>query len=179
MPSDPTAPPRSSDPGPVLERRLPDAEATARAGAALAATLAPGDAVLLSGDLGAGKSALARAAIAALLAQDGRAEDIPSPSFTLVQEYETAHGDVWHADLHRLSGPDGVEELGLEEAFDRAICLVEWPERLGPFTPPRRLELALDFAGIEEAAGRVLRVRAVGGGWTAALGALTEATEAI
>ncbi|HKK36874.1 MAG TPA: tRNA (adenosine(37)-N6)-threonylcarbamoyltransferase complex ATPase subunit type 1 TsaE [Paracoccaceae bacterium] len=163
-----TAPP----PVPELVRHLPDAEATAAAGAALAATLGPGDAVLLSGDLGAGKSALARAAILALLAEDGRVEDVPSPSFTLVQVYETARGEAWHADLHRLAGPEAVPELGLEAAFETAICFVEWPDRLGPFRPPRRLEIALAFADADPEAGRSLRAAGVGGGWAAALAAL-------
>ncbi|MAS43649.1 MAG: tRNA (adenosine(37)-N6)-threonylcarbamoyltransferase complex ATPase subunit type 1 TsaE [Rhodobacteraceae bacterium] len=161
-----------SDPdAPDLRRILPDAEATDAAGRALAATLNAGDAVMLRGDLGAGKSALARAAITALLAEDGREEDIPSPSFTLVQVYETARGEVWHADLHRLSGPDAVIELGLEDAFEDAVCFVEWPDRLGDATPPRRLDLALEFEPGGE--GRLMEVRARGAGWEAALAALT------
>ena len=160
---------------PDLRRHLPDPEATARAGAALAAVLRPGDAVLLSGDIGAGKSALARALIAALLALDGRAEDIPSPSFTLVQVYDTARGPVWHVDLHRLSGPAGCAELGLDEAFAEAITVIEWPDRLGGMTPARSLALALDFAGRTEAEGRRLDVRATGPGWDAALAALATA----
>jgi tRNA threonylcarbamoyladenosine biosynthesis protein TsaE len=171
-------PKAAPDPAARLRRRLPDAAATDRAGAALAAALSPGDAVLLHGDLGAGKSAFARAAIAALLAEDGRAEDIPSPSFTLVQEYEAARGPVWHADLHRLPGPEAVQELGLAEAFDTAICFVEWPERLGPETPPRRLDVRLDFAGADEAAGRLMTVLAAGAGWDRALAALERASEA-
>ncbi|MDF2232494.1 tRNA (adenosine(37)-N6)-threonylcarbamoyltransferase complex ATPase subunit type 1 TsaE [Albimonas sp. CAU 1670] len=156
---------------PDLRLSLPDAEATDRLGAALGLALAPGDAVMLSGDLGAGKSALARAAIAAILAQEGRVEDIPSPSFTLVQTYDSERGEIWHADLHRLGGPAAIPELGLEEAFDDAICLVEWPDRLGPLAPGRRLEIALAFPpGGEE--GRVLDVRALGPGWEAALAAL-------
>ena len=167
MPDAPSAPP-------TLRLHLPDAEATARAGAALAAALRPGDAVLLSGEIGAGKSALARALIATLLAEDGRAEEIPSPSFTLVQVYDTLRGEVWHVDLHRLAGPEGAEELGLGDAFGEAVCLVEWPDRLGALAPSRRLELALDFAGADEAAGRWLEARAVGGDWDAALAALED-----
>ncbi|MEO1687470.1 MAG: tRNA (adenosine(37)-N6)-threonylcarbamoyltransferase complex ATPase subunit type 1 TsaE, partial [Pseudomonadota bacterium] len=157
---------------------LPDDAATARAGAALGLALVPGDAVLLSGDLGAGKSALARAAVQALLALDGRVEDVPSPSFTLVQTYDTARGEVWHADLHRLGGPDGVEELGLEAAFDEAICFVEWPDRLGPLAPPRRLEVSLAPApglGPEGEEGRRLRASPRGAGWEPALHALAQA----
>ena len=158
--------------------RLPDAAATDRAGAALAACLGPGDAVLLHGDLGAGKSALARAAIRALLAEDGREEtDIPSPSFTLVQVYDAARGEIWHADLHRLGGPDGCVELGLDEAFEQAICFVEWPDRLAELTPARRLELRLAFppGGAE---GRDMELRAFGEGWAPALAALRAAAEA-
>ncbi|MGG7565792.1 tRNA (adenosine(37)-N6)-threonylcarbamoyltransferase complex ATPase subunit type 1 TsaE [Rhodovulum sp. DZ06] len=169
-----SSPPPAPTP-PTLRLLLPDAEATDRLGAALAATLAPGDAVLLSGDLGAGKSALARAAIRALLDEDGRGdEDIPSPSFTLVQVYDPPRGETWHADLHRLGGEDGVIELGLEDAFEDAICFVEWPDRLGACTPARRLELSLDWApgGAE---GRLLEVRAHGGGWDAALAAMAAA----
>ncbi len=162
----------TSDASPSLRRLLPDPEATAAAGAALGLALHAGDAVMLHGDLGAGKSALARAAILAMLAEEGRAEDVPSPTFTLVQVYETARGEVWHADLHRLGGPEGVAELGLEEAFEDAVCFVEWPERLGDLAPARRLEIALAFAGADEAEGRVLEATPVGEGWEAALAVL-------
>lgn len=143
-------------------RDLADEAATARAGAALGLALRPGDAVLLSGPLGAGKTALARAAIAARLRAAGRlAEEIPSPSFTLVQVYE-ADCAIWHADLWRLSGPEEALELGLSEAAEEAILLVEWPDRLGPFTPARRLEIILEAP---DGGGRRLRWRGVGGGW--------------
>jgi tRNA threonylcarbamoyladenosine biosynthesis protein TsaE len=155
---------------PIL-RDLPDAEATARIGAALGPALRRGDAVLLFGDLGAGKSALARAAIQARLALEGRREDVPSPSFTLVQTYRTAGAEVWHADLHRLAGPDAIEELGLDMAFEDAVTFVEWPDRLGPWTPARRLEITLE----ERGEGRRLRAVAVGPGWDAALAALGSA----
>jgi tRNA threonylcarbamoyladenosine biosynthesis protein TsaE len=148
---------------------LPDDAATARVGAALARALAPGDAVLLEGELGAGKSALARAAIAAALAEDGRAEDIPSPTFTLVQTYETARGAIWHADLYRLSSPEEAEELGLTDAFAEAICFVEWPERLGAAAPRDALRARLDFP--EKGDGRRLTLRAPGPRWRAALAA--------
>ena len=127
-----------------LELHLPDEAATARLGAALAGCLAPGDTVLLRGPLGAGKSALARAVIAALIG-DLEAE-IPSPSYTLVNVYETPAGPVWHADLYRLGGgAEEVEELGLAEAMSEgaALVLVEWPERLGSDLPGRRAEIAL------------------------------------
>ncbi|MEL7093499.1 MAG: tRNA (adenosine(37)-N6)-threonylcarbamoyltransferase complex ATPase subunit type 1 TsaE [Pseudomonadota bacterium] len=107
---------------------LPAPEATDRFGAALGSVLRPGDVVLLSGDVGAGKTHLARALITSLL---DAPEDIPSPTFTLVQTYDTRSGALWHADLYRLGDTSEIEELGLTEAFDTAICLIEWPDRLG------------------------------------------------
>lgn len=152
----------------ALTVALPDAAATERIGAALGRALRGGDAVLLEGPLGAGKSALARAAIAARLADAGRKEAIPSPTYTLVQTYETAAGAVWHADLYRLADPQDIVELGLEEAFDAAICLIEWPDRLGPLRPARALTLRLSIAG----EGRALAALPDGPGWDRALAAL-------
>ncbi|HSF94253.1 MAG TPA: tRNA (adenosine(37)-N6)-threonylcarbamoyltransferase complex ATPase subunit type 1 TsaE [Thermohalobaculum sp.] len=121
---------------------LPSERDTARFGAALAALLAPGDTVLLRGPLGAGKSVLARAVIRALM--DDPEAEIPSPSYTLVNIYETPRGAVWHADLYRLSGEvDEIEELGLGEAMGTALVLVEWPERLGAALPARRIEVQM------------------------------------
>lgn len=123
---------------------LPDAEATARLGAWFAARLGPGDTVLLSGPIGAGKSHFARAFIQAQL---GRAEDVPSPTFTLVQVYDGPVGEIWHADLYRLSHPDEAFELGLDEAFATAVVLVEWPDRLGRHAPAGAVEIALGACG--------------------------------
>lgn len=110
---------------------LPDAAATDRFGKALARSLRPGDTVLLAGQIGAGKTCLARAAISALHLRTGRPEpEVPSPTFTLVQSYELPGIQVWHADLYRLSEASEVTELGLEEAFGNAVVLVEWPDRL-------------------------------------------------
>ena len=78
---------------------------------------------------------------------------MPSPTFTLVQTYATGAFDTWHADLYRLPGPDGIAELGLEDAFDVALCLVEWPDRLGPATPPGAARLT--FAVISDQARRL------------------------
>ena len=118
---------------------LPDETATAALARQIAPHLGPGDTVLLEGEIGAGKSAFARALIRARL---GRMEDVPSPTFTIVQTYEDDAGDIWHCDLYRLTHPDEALELGLDEAFETAICLIEWPDRLGDETPKSALTLA-------------------------------------
>ncbi|RYI01622.1 MAG: tRNA (adenosine(37)-N6)-threonylcarbamoyltransferase complex ATPase subunit type 1 TsaE [Acetobacteraceae bacterium] len=123
---------------------LPDADATEALGVRLAAQAAAGDVILLEGPIGAGKSCLARAFIRARL---GRDEEVPSPTFTLVQVYEADGVEIWHADLYRLTHPDEVWELGLDDAFRTAICLVEWPDRLGAHVPVGALRLRLDIAG--------------------------------
>lgn len=115
---------------------------TACLGQWLARGLGAGDVVLLDGPIGAGKTHLARALIRARLGHD---EDIPSPTFTLVQSY-AADIEIWHADLYRLSHPDEVRELGLEAAFASALCLVEWPDRLG-FIPDNVLRITLAAEG--------------------------------
>lgn len=125
-------------PDPCLD--LPDPDATTRLGALFARLAKPGDVLLLDGPIGTGKTHFSRALIQARL---GRAEDVPSPTFTLVQTYE-ADCEIWHADLYRLSHPDEVLELGLEEAFDTAICLVEWPDRLGSAAPEGALRLRFE-----------------------------------
>lgn len=123
---------------------LPDDAATARLGMLLAGLAGPGDTLLLQGPVGAGKTHLARALIQARL---GHAEDVPSPSFTLVQTYTAQGTDIWHADLYRLSHPDDVLELGLDDAFETAICLIEWPDRLGRSIPENALHIALSAQG--------------------------------
>ncbi|MEM7545491.1 MAG: tRNA (adenosine(37)-N6)-threonylcarbamoyltransferase complex ATPase subunit type 1 TsaE [Pseudomonadota bacterium] len=163
MPDQPTcktAPPcRSGDRHHIF---LADHEATARLGHELSKVLSAGDIVLLDGEMGTGKTALARALIAARLRADGKPpEDIPSPTFTLVQTYE-ADVPIWHSDLYRLTDPDEAAELGLEEAFEGAITLIEWPDRLGRMIPPRWLRLTLGFAVPE---GRWLRWAVSGSGW--------------
>ncbi len=124
---------------------LPSQEATERLASALARVLLPGDVVSLGGDLGAGKTTLARAVIRALTADPD--EEVPSPTFTLVQTYDTPSGAVWHFDLYRLCCPDEMLELGWDEAIGTAIVLVEWPDRLGPLAPADRLELTLAVTG--------------------------------
>ena len=125
---------------------LQSPERTAELAARLAALLAPGDTVLLEGPLGAGKTHLARSLIRALQGP-GSHEDIPSPTFTLVQTYDSPVGEIWHADLYRLTDPDEIFELGLEGAMETAICLVEWPDRMGDDTPRSALWLTLSHGG--------------------------------
>jgi len=127
-----------------MRLRLEDEQATIALGAKLAARARPGDVLLLEGPLGAGKSTLARAFIRSL-AGDPRLT-VPSPTFTLVQAYETPRGEVWHFDLWRLAGPEGLTELGWDEA-EQKIVLVEWPERLGPLTPAEALRVTLSHDG--------------------------------
>jgi len=125
----------------TLTLGLADEAATISLGQRLAALAQPGDVILLFGTLGTGKSTLARAFIRALTSDD---EEVPSPTFTLVQAYETPAGDVWHFDLYRLDKPEDSYELGIEDAFVDGISLIEWPERLGRLIPRRRLELTLE-----------------------------------
>ncbi len=128
---------------PTLDIPLPTSEATARLGRWLAPRLSAGDTLLLSGPIGAGKTHFARALIQSRLAALGAPEDVPSPTFTLVQVYEAGETEIWHADLYRLSHPDDVLELGLDQAFETAICLVEWPDRLGSLRPEDALTITL------------------------------------
>ena len=127
-----------------LSLDLPDADATEALGRRLAVLARPGDVILLEGPIGAGKSCFARAFIRARL---GDEEEVPSPTFTLVQVYEADGVEIWHADLYRLTHPDEVWELGLDDAFTSAISLVEWPDRLGAHVPPDALRLRLEAAG--------------------------------
>ena len=131
---------------------LADDDATAELGAKLAARARPGDVLLLQGPLGAGKSTLARAFIRALAGDPGLT--VPSPTFTLVQAYETPRGEVWHYDLWRLDGPEGLTELGWDETGDK-ITLVEWPDRLGDLAPAGALRVRLSHAG----AGREIELQ--------------------
>jgi tRNA threonylcarbamoyladenosine biosynthesis protein TsaE len=136
----------------ALPRRapLPDLAATGRLGEGIAAWLAPGLMVALSGDLGAGKTALARAILAAL----GHSGDTPSPTFTLVQSYDLPGFPVAHADLYRLKRPAEIEELGIDDLLEDGALIVGWPERAGRYLPPDRLDvrLAQDEAGARNAA---------------------------
>lgn len=125
-------------------RHLPDEAATARLGAEIAAWLQPGDFVALHGDLGAGKTALARAILRTLAADT--ALEVPSPTFTLVQSYVQGRVPVSHFDLYRLEHAADIEELGLDDALICGAVLVEWPSRLGADLPADRLTVKLRYA---------------------------------
>lgn len=156
--------------GPV-EWRIPlaiEAE-TERMAERLAAELQPGDLVTLSGDLGTGKTTFARAAIRAL-AQDAQLE-VPSPTYSLMQAYDSARGRIVHCDLYRVEDPAELAELGWDDEMDNAILFVEWPERAGMALNDDRLEARLDMApqggrlltlsGYGRLAGRIRRARAI------------------
>jgi len=132
----------------TLRLDLPDEAATAALAARVAARARPGDAVLLEGPLGAGKSSFARAFLRA--ASGDAALEVPSPTFTLVQEYALPGAAAFHFDLWRLEGPRGLIELGWEEARE-GIVLVEWPDRLGALRPADALDLALALGATEGA----------------------------
>jgi tRNA threonylcarbamoyladenosine biosynthesis protein TsaE len=141
---------------------LTNLAATETLAAAVAEHARAGDAILLEGELGAGKTAFARAFLRA--ATGDPALEVPSPTFTLVQSYETRIGVVQHFDLWRLAGPGGLTELGWDEARD-SIVLVEWPDRLGSLRPAEALTIALRSTGAD---GR----QAVLSGWPDRLGRL-------
>jgi tRNA threonylcarbamoyladenosine biosynthesis protein TsaE len=138
---------------------LPDLPATERFAAGIAALARPGDTILLAGPLGAGKTAFARAFLRA--AAEDSSLDVPSPSFTLVQTYDTHRGRAHHFDLWRLDGPSALTELGWDDARED-IVLVEWPDRLGPLTPPDALRLRFELT---EGDARTVRVE----GWSGRL----------
>ena len=116
--------------------------ASARLGAAIARLLRPGDAACLWGPLGAGKSTLARGLVRALTTPD---EEVPSPTFTLVQTYDGPAFPIAHFDLYRLKSAAEAYELGLEEALAQGAAVVEWPERLGGDLPRDRLDVRLEI----------------------------------
>jgi tRNA threonylcarbamoyl adenosine modification protein YjeE len=165
---------------PPLTLPLPDEAATVAFAEDVALCLAPGDVVALSGGLGAGKTTFARALIRAV-ADDPRLE-VPSPTFTLVQAYAAGRLPIAHFDLYRLSGPEELDEIGLDEALQTGAALIEWPERAGARLPADRLDIAFDIAGegrvaaiagSPDAMARLARTRAIRAfldhaGWTGA-----------
>lgn len=129
---------------------LPSPDATTHLAAEFVGRLRAGDTLLLRGPLGAGKSHFARALIqTAQAAAGGPVEEVPSPSFTLVQTYRAGGLEIWHVDLYRLSDPAETDEIGLDQAMDEALVLLEWPERLEGRVPPGALWLDLTPTGDE------------------------------
>jgi len=147
-----TPPPAGGVPA-TMTRELPDVSATEKLGAAISRFLRAGDVVALYGELGAGKTTLARALIRAL----GYAGGVPSPTFTLAQSYDLSPVAVWHFDFYRIENPEEIIELGIEEAQAEAITLIEWPERMGPLLPADRLDIALSYTGDDDGRRAALR----------------------
>ncbi len=127
---------------------LPDANATVALGGRLGRILERGDVVFLIGDLGAGKTTLARGAICAFV---GQSIEAPSPTYTLVQTYPGPEFELWHFDLYRLQQPEDLEELGWDDAQEQGACLIEWPDRMNA-APTPRLDIRLTASGEGRAA---------------------------
>jgi tRNA threonylcarbamoyladenosine biosynthesis protein TsaE len=126
----------------VRMTELADEAATAALARRVAGAARAGDVIGLSGDLGVGKTRFARAFIDAAV---GDGEEVPSPTFTLVQTYDSPAATIWHFDLYRLTRPEEAYELGIEEALAGGISLIEWPERLGGLLPAQRLDIDLAY----------------------------------
>jgi len=158
-----------SGPSPsIVTLALPDLAATSRLGAALSRRLAVGDVVALHGELGAGKTELARAIIRAAAGDEGLI--VPSPTFTLAETYDSPRGPIWHFDLYRLESPEQVWELGFEEALAGGISLIEWPGRIGPLLPAKRLDVTLS---LERGEARAVEL-AAGSAWADRLARLAQ-----
>lgn len=157
----------------VVERDLAGLQATAGLARDIARLARRGDVIGLTGDLGAGKTTFARAFIHAWSSRHGggEAEEVPSPTFTLVQIYDGGPAPVWHFDLYRLAKAEEAFELGIEEAFGEGVSLIEWPELLGPLLPANYLELRLTFGALPEARRARLTGRGTWAGLIKELGA--------
>lgn len=149
---------------------LHSAAEMAALGARVATLIRPGDTVTLAGPLGAGKTVFARGLIRHFLP----GEEVPSPTFTLVQTYEAGRFAIWHVDLYRLKGPKDVRELGLDEALERGALLIEWPDRLGPELPADRLDIVIEGGGEEGERDDERTVKVIArGGWVPRIGDLS------
>jgi tRNA threonylcarbamoyladenosine biosynthesis protein TsaE len=135
--------------------RLPDEAATARLGRALARTLGRHEAICLKGVLGAGKTTLARALIRA---RTNAGEEVPSPTFTLVQFYDGKGLTLAHFDLYRIERAEEANEIGLDEALEDGAAVIEWPERLGRRLPRDRLDIELTIVGEPPLESRLARL---------------------
>ncbi len=136
---------------PILKLELPNLSATQHLGTFLADGLTAGDVIALSGQLGAGKSSLARSII---VSANPNEIDVPSPTFSLVQTYELADKTpLWHLDLFRIENPEDAMQLGLEDAFVDAVCLIEWPDRLKSLLPKSALLIHIYLANDDNSDG--------------------------
>ena len=149
-----------------------DEAATVALAELLEAQLQRGDVIALAGELGAGKTVFARALIRAALGPGSKNIEVPSPTYTLVQVYETTSIDIWHFDLYRIGHPEEVRELGFEEALAGGTAIIEWPERLGPDLPSDRLELTFEYVGAD-ANARTIGLEGKGS-WSTRLAELSE-----
>jgi tRNA threonylcarbamoyladenosine biosynthesis protein TsaE len=137
---------------------------TAALGREIANQLAAGDTVTLSGPLGSGKTVLARGVVRKFLSR----EEVPSPTFTLVQTYETQNFTIAHVDLYRVKAESELRELGLDEVLERGVLLIEWPDRMGSQLPADRLDLMFEAAD-----GETRLLKLVGrGSWASRVKAL-------
>ena len=123
--------------------RLKDEAEMLALGVKLIAGLSAGQIVCLTGELGAGKTTLVRGMIQSVLGDI----DVPSPTYTLVQTYEFPRFELWHCDMYRLEKPEDGYELGLMDAFEDTLCLIEWPDKLGPLIPEDSLSINIEFEG--------------------------------
>jgi len=142
-----------------------DESETARVAQAVARAAVSGDVIALHGDLGSGKTAFARGFIRALTEPD---EEVPSPTFTLVQTYPADAGTIYHFDFYRIDDPEEAWEIGIEEAFGDGIALIEWPEELGTILPPDRLDVGLHIPADADESVRHITLSA-GARWIARL----------
>jgi tRNA threonylcarbamoyladenosine biosynthesis protein TsaE len=145
-----------------------DEAETARLAGVVARVARSGDVIALSGDLGSGKTAFARGFIRALTTPS---EEVPSPTFTLVQTYSTNGHTIYHFDFYRIDDPEEAWEIGIEEAFAGGIALIEWPERLGRLLPVDRLDICLERAAGTSGTERRITL-AAGPSWSKRLTAL-------
>lgn len=141
-----------------MKRSLADQNATEEFARRLAAHASAGDVIALHGDLGMGKSVFCRSFIRALTTPD---EEVPSPTFTLVQQYDSAAGEIYHYDFYRLEQPDDSLEVGIEESFVDGINLIEWPSKLGSYLPWDCLHITLAL-GEDEGDSRTLTLESDG-----------------
>lgn len=123
--------------------KLANERETLTLGAQVIKHLSKGMTVTLRGDLGAGKTTLVRGMLQSILGDI----DVPSPTYTLVQTYTLSNFELWHCDMYRLERPEDGYELGLIEAFEEVVCVVEWPDKIAPLLPKDVLDIDIHFDG--------------------------------